>query len=248
MFHCLATTNSWQQVLARGLPYLHSKIFQSTPSVPQWVKYIYPTTSLSVFYPCFSLNTDQEFNVTNKDNYFHLDGWFVYIKWRWHTGFVNFCGLSAKISCVSVKLQHFLRKMSLVAPTDLELLTCSFCSKYLSVCPVTVFSDKKIKCGRASCTAPVKGTLSLYNLVADKVKFPCIYRYEGCQVLSNELELHEKEQHAESTGVECCFCETNLGKHFSLVLSAQNETSVFKHLNYYIIIIYTNYSSSPPEV
>lgn len=106
--------------------------------------------------------------------------------------------------------------MSLVAPTDLESLTCSFCNKYLSVGPVTVFSDKKIKCGRTSCTAPVEGTLSLYNLVADKLKFPCIYRYEGCQILSNELGLHESEQHSESTGLKCCFCETNLGKLFSI--------------------------------
>ncbi|KAG5894702.1 hypothetical protein JTB14_034750 [Gonioctena quinquepunctata] len=75
--------------------------------------------------------------------------------------------------------------MSFIIPDNiLDTLTCNTCNKYLSVQPVKIYPNRRIKCGR--CARSKKqgdGVISLFGLVADKCLFKCINRFDGCREL-----------------------------------------------------------------
>ncbi|XP_050501311.1 uncharacterized protein LOC126881220 [Diabrotica virgifera virgifera] len=88
--------------------------------------------------------------------------------------------------------------MAFIIPDKiLEPLICTFCHKYLSVKPVTVYRNRDVECGR--CTQADKqnqriGVESLYGRIAETCLFKCINRFDGCRELLTYSQVvdHEK--------------------------------------------------------
>ncbi|XP_028146948.2 uncharacterized protein LOC114340409 isoform X2 [Diabrotica virgifera virgifera] len=89
--------------------------------------------------------------------------------------------------------------MAFIVPDKvLESLICTFCHKYLSVKPTTVYPNRDVECGR--CVMADKqekqraAVESLYGKIAEKCVFKCINRFDGCRELLTYSQVldHEK--------------------------------------------------------
>ncbi|CAH1104348.1 unnamed protein product [Psylliodes chrysocephalus] len=74
---------------------------------------------------------------------------------------------------------------------------CDYCHKSLSVTPVKVYPNRRIKCGRCSTSNDEEednGVNSMYNQIATRIFFECINKFDGCTKLlqSSEVVKHEK--------------------------------------------------------
>ncbi|CAG9821278.1 unnamed protein product [Phaedon cochleariae] len=83
----------------------------------------------------------------------------------------------------------------LIPDKILDTLICDICNKYLSVQPVKVYPNRRIKCGR--CVRNKKqgdGVISLFGLIADECLFKCINRFDGCReiLLYSQVKDHER--------------------------------------------------------
>ncbi|CAH1103917.1 unnamed protein product [Psylliodes chrysocephalus] len=86
---------------------------------------------------------------------------------------------------------------------------CDYCYKSLSVTPVKVYPNRKIKCGR--CLASYKGeedngVVSMYNQIATRSFFECINKFDGCTQLLESSEVVEHEKMCLSKKYKCPIC------------------------------------------
>ncbi|XP_050503379.1 uncharacterized protein LOC126882461 [Diabrotica virgifera virgifera] len=91
--------------------------------------------------------------------------------------------------------------MAFIIPDNiLETLICTFCHKYLSVKPVTVYPNRDVACGRCAVSEKQKNgrgrtdVESLYGKIAETWLFKCINRFDGCRELltCSQVLDHEK--------------------------------------------------------
>lgn len=81
---------------------------------------------------------------------------------------------------------------SIVPDKLLDTMTCSKCSKYLSVMPVKVYEDKSTLCGR--CSKPDDdGVKSMVGPLAEFLLFKCINRYDGCTRILRSFDVKQHE-------------------------------------------------------
>ncbi|XP_028139756.1 uncharacterized protein LOC114333957 [Diabrotica virgifera virgifera] len=93
--------------------------------------------------------------------------------------------------------------MFIIPDKVLETLICTYCHKYLSVKPTTVYPNRDVECGRCAHSAlndkqkygrAGAGVESLYGKIAEKCLFKCINRFDGCRELLRYSQVldHEK--------------------------------------------------------
>ncbi|CAH0564719.1 unnamed protein product [Brassicogethes aeneus] len=104
----------------------------------------------------------------------------------------------------------------------LDTLTCSKCSKYLSIPPVKVYPDKKILCGRCAKNND-HGLLSLYNSINNNFLFKCVNRYEGCTAVLNPNEMEEHENNCTSELYDCPICKIQQFSCFNMLVHYKNK-------------------------
>ncbi|XP_066151871.1 uncharacterized protein [Euwallacea fornicatus] len=99
--------------------------------------------------------------------------------------------------------------MNVVLPDQiLQNQICSLCKLYLSCGPVKSYRDgviHEVKCGRCSRNKD-GGGFSQYNVIAEKVFFPCINRFDGCGHLLRYQETSEHELTCLSSKIRCPLC------------------------------------------
>ncbi|XP_074038055.1 uncharacterized protein [Leptinotarsa decemlineata] len=96
--------------------------------------------------------------------------------------------------------------MFLVPINIQENLTCDFCHKFLTVGPVKVYPDKKMKCGRCPQSTNDGGTISIYSQIAQLGVFKCFNRFDGCNNLLGYHEVRDHEENCESRAYLCPEC------------------------------------------
>lgn len=80
-----------------------------------------------------------------------------------------------------------------------ELVKCSLCNKFLSYFPINMGENNQPICGR--CSVILTDTnftrATLFEQIAQFLKFPCIYHTEGCveNLLPDEVPEHEETCH-----------------------------------------------------
>ncbi|KAG5876408.1 hypothetical protein JTB14_006204 [Gonioctena quinquepunctata] len=96
-------------------------------------------------------------------------------------------------------------------------MTCNLCHKFLSVGPVKVYPNRKIKCGRCNQEDDA-GAISRYQLIAEHSLFKCVNRFDGCRQLLNFSEVAMHESNCKSRSIVCPVCpETTLVHTFLLI-------------------------------
>ncbi|CAH1107410.1 unnamed protein product [Psylliodes chrysocephalus] len=114
--------------------------------------------------------------------------------------------------------------MAFIIPDSiLETLICHACSKYLSVKPVIVYPNRRVKCGRcARSKRQSDGAVSLYGAIAEKCLFKCVNRFDGCRELLTYSQVRNHEKVCASKVYQCPICVNNhefptflLVKHFN---------------------------------
>ncbi|CAH1112965.1 unnamed protein product [Psylliodes chrysocephalus] len=90
---------------------------------------------------------------------------------------------------------------------------CDYCHKYLSVTPVKVYPNRKIKCGRCSTINKKEediGVNSMYNKIAEISIFKCINMFDGCIQLLRSSEVVEHEKVCLSKKYGCPLCSEEI--------------------------------------
>ncbi|CAH1103946.1 unnamed protein product [Psylliodes chrysocephalus] len=86
---------------------------------------------------------------------------------------------------------------------------CDYCHKFLSVTPVKVYPNRRIKCGRCSTSNDEEedvGVDSMYNKIATSIFFECINKFDGCTQLLQSSEVVEHEKMCLSKMWTCPIC------------------------------------------
>ncbi|CAH1103948.1 unnamed protein product [Psylliodes chrysocephalus] len=86
---------------------------------------------------------------------------------------------------------------------------CDYCHKSLSVTPVKVYPNRRIKCGRCSkCNNEEEdnGVDSMYNQIASRIFFDCINKFDGCTQFLQSCEVVEHEKICLSKMCTCPIC------------------------------------------
>ncbi|CAH1103947.1 unnamed protein product [Psylliodes chrysocephalus] len=86
---------------------------------------------------------------------------------------------------------------------------CDYCHKFLSVTPVKVYPNRRIKCGRCSTSNDEEedvGVDSMYNKIATSIFFECINKFDGCTQLLQSSEVVEHERMCLSKMWTCPIC------------------------------------------
>ncbi|CAH1103975.1 unnamed protein product [Psylliodes chrysocephalus] len=101
---------------------------------------------------------------------------------------------------------------------------CDYCHKFLSVIPIKVYPNRRIKCGRCSTNNENNtdiGVYSMYNQIATRILFKCVNRFDGCTQLLQSSEVIEHEKTCISKKYFCPICSEEIFtfliiRHFKL--------------------------------
>uniref|UniRef100_A0A6P7GZU7 Uncharacterized protein LOC114344354 n=1 Tax=Diabrotica virgifera virgifera TaxID=50390 RepID=A0A6P7GZU7_DIAVI len=106
----------------------------------------------------------------------------------------------------------------------LDTLICSFCHKYLSVKPITVYPNRDVECGRCKVTKNHKkrgtGVESLYGKIIETCLFKCINRFDGCRELLTYSQVLDHEKVCLEKIHKCPICHEEMNsflmvRHFN---------------------------------
>ncbi|XP_076267032.1 uncharacterized protein LOC143200480 isoform X3 [Rhynchophorus ferrugineus] len=90
-------------------------------------------------------------------------------------------------------------------------LTCSQCSKYLSISPIKVYPDRSIKCGRCGKADDGGVESQLYNLIIKDAIFPCVNSFDGCPEMRTLSTMSAHEQTCRTEEYSCQLCAAFVG-------------------------------------
>ncbi|XP_076267031.1 uncharacterized protein LOC143200480 isoform X2 [Rhynchophorus ferrugineus] len=101
-------------------------------------------------------------------------------------------------------------------------LTCSQCSKYLSISPIKVYPDRSIKC---RCGKADDGGVEsqLYNLIIKDAIFPCVNSFDGCPEMRTLSTMSAHEQTCRTEEYSCQLCAAFVGSASSLYFHCKNS-------------------------
>lgn len=129
--------------------------------------------------------------------------------------------------------------MAFIIPDKiLEKLICDSCHKYLSVKPIKIFPNRRIKCGRC-CRSKNQsdGVVSLYGVIANKCLFKCINRFDGCKMLLTYSHVRDHEKVCISKQYKCPICPESMDipiyvmkKHFN----ENHKDAILDHPGFYL--------------
>lgn len=87
--------------------------------------------------------------------------------------------------------------------TNLILLKCSNCKKYLSYPPIKINTKSENVCGRCNIDGIYCERNEAYEEMVKSLLFPCAYDKEGCKV---ELKIQDMAEHESLCGYRKCKC------------------------------------------
>ncbi|XP_056647932.1 uncharacterized protein LOC130452610 [Diorhabda sublineata] len=120
----------------------------------------------------------------------------------------------------------------LVSDEVLDSLICSFCEKYLSVGPIKIYNNRKVKCGRCPEIPNDPGIDSIYLILAEKILFKCINVYEGCRNILPYNDAKKYEETCLSTKFLCPICMENIWIYLLKNHVMQKHKQVLLNSNY----------------